>query len=115
MYVIGCFGALPGCEPKMMLWSFDPATSEWKRLASMPEGIHHPGFATVGNKLYSIGGVTVAGPAGGRRAARVPSGSVWLCHIGPEAGAQGSPVPTPGGARARTATGATDYPVGRRR
>src|SRR6266478_3544418 len=56
MYVLGGLGAFPSWEPKMMLWSFDPATSEWKRLASIPEGIHHPGFAAVGGKLYSIGG-----------------------------------------------------------
>jgi len=71
MYVLGGLGAFPGWEPKMMLWSFDPATSEWKRLASIPEGIHHPGFATVGSKLYSIGGFTIARPAGGGRALRL--------------------------------------------
>src|SRR3989454_12660974 len=72
MYVLGGLGAFPSWEPKMMLWSFDPATSEWKRLASIPEGIHHPGFAAVGGKLYSIGGFTIARPAGRGPPARGP-------------------------------------------
>src|SRR2546427_7838549 len=65
MYVLGGLGAFPSWEPKMMLWSFDPATSEWKRLASIPEGIHHPGFAAVGGQRDSLGGLTSPRPAGG--------------------------------------------------
>src|SRR3989475_7082687 len=98
MYVLGGLGAFPSWEPKMMLWSFDPATSEWKRLASIPEGIHHPGFATVGNKLYSIGGVTIARPPRGGPPARGASSPVWVFDIPPHARGQGSPVPPPAGA-----------------
>src|SRR5262245_42187448 len=55
LYVLGGLGIFPGWEPKQMLWSFDPASSEWTRLPNIPEGIHHPGFAAVGDKLYSVG------------------------------------------------------------
>src|SRR4051812_20542842 len=54
VYVLGGLGVFPGWEPKQMLWSFDPATSEWTKLANIPEGIHHPGFVAVGDKLYSV-------------------------------------------------------------
>jgi Kelch motif len=64
-----------------MLWSFDPATSEWTRLQNLPEGIHHPGFAAVGGKLYSVGGFTIARPPTGLPA-WVPSKSVWIYDIG---------------------------------
>ena len=47
MYVLGGLCAFPGWEPKMMLWSFDPATSEW-----------------VGGKMYAISGSNVAGGGG---------------------------------------------------
>src|SRR2546426_5059015 len=73
MYVLGGLGAFPGWEPKMMLWSFDPATSEWKQLASIPVGIPHPGFAAVRRKLYSVRRVTLAPPAGARLTDRVPT------------------------------------------
>src|SRR2546422_2687372 len=98
MYVLGGLGAFPGWEPKMMLWSFDPATSEWKRLASIPEGIHHPGFAAVGSKLYSIGGFTIARPAGGRAPGLGPPQSGWVYGRAGHARANGTPAPPPPGA-----------------
>ncbi len=112
MYVLGGLGAFPGWEPKMMLWSFDPATSEWKRFASIPEGIHHPGFAAVGGKLYSIGGFTIARPAGGGLPAWVPSNSVWIYDTAANAWSKGTPVPTPRGALSATAIGTKIYAIG---
>jgi N-acetylneuraminic acid mutarotase len=112
MYVLGGLGAFPGWEPKMMLWSFDPGTSEWKRLASIPEGIHHPGFATVGNKLYSIGGFTIARPVGGGLPAWVPSNSVWIYDTAANAWSKGASVPTPRGALSATAVGTKIYAIG---
>src|SRR3989454_8773561 len=95
MYVLGGLGAFPSWEPKMMLWSFDPATSEWKRLASIPEGIHHPGFAAVGGKLYSIGGFPIARPAGGGLPAWGPPEFGGVYDTPANAGAEGPPLPTP--------------------
>src|SRR2546427_3088747 len=85
MYVLGGLGAFPSWEPKMMLWSFDPATSEWKRLASIPEGIHHPGFAAVGGQRDSLGGLTSPRPGGRGVPARGPS------HFGARAASPGQP------------------------
>src|SRR3989441_11524046 len=112
MYVLGGLGAFPGWEPKMMLWSFDPATSEWKRLASIPEGIHHPGFAAVGGQLYSIGGFTIARPAGGGLPARGPSNSGGVYETAAHPGSKGTPVPAPPGAPSGTAVGAKTYATG---
>jgi hypothetical protein len=49
-HVLGGFGVFR-LGPKQMLWSFDPVSSEWMKLPNIPEGIHHPGFAAVGDKL----------------------------------------------------------------
>ncbi len=35
LYVLGGLGVFPGWEPKQMLWSFDPATSEWTKLPTV--------------------------------------------------------------------------------
>ena len=35
LYVLGGLGVFSGWEPKRMLWSFDPATSEWTRLQNL--------------------------------------------------------------------------------
>jgi len=112
VYVLGGLGVFPGWEPKMMLWSFDPATSDWKKLASIPEGIHHPGFAFVNNKLYSIGGFTIARPGGGGLPAWVPSNSVWIYDIATDKWSKGAPVPTPRGALSATAIGTKIYAIG---
>src|SRR5262245_32426453 len=78
--VLGGLGIFPGWQPKQMLWSFDPATNEWTRLPNIPEGIHHPGFAAVGDKLYSVGGFTIARPATGLQA-WVTYDSIWMYGI----------------------------------
>src|SRR5713226_7830478 len=88
LYVLGGLGVFPGWEPKQMLWSFDPVSSEWAKLPNIPEGIHHPGFAAVGDKLYSIGGFTIARPATGLPA-WVPSKSVWIYDINTKSWSKG--------------------------
>src|SRR5437773_3145716 len=43
MYVLGGLGAVPGWEPKMMLWSIDPATTEGKRSSTTSTSVSSPG------------------------------------------------------------------------
>jgi hypothetical protein len=111
LYVLGGLGVFPGWEPKRMLWSFDPATSEWTRLQNLPEGIHHPGFAAIGGKLYSLGGFTIARPATGLPA-WVPSKSVWIYDIAAQSWSKGPELPTARGALTATADGTRVYAIG---
>ena len=73
---------------------------------NLPEGIHHPGFAAVGGKLYSVGGFTIARPPTGLPA-WVPSKSVWIYHIGSASWSKGPDLPTARGALTATADGTT--------
>ncbi len=97
LYVLGGLGVFPGWEPKQMLWSFDPVSSEWARLPNIPEGIHHPGF--------------VARPATGLPA-WVPSKSVWIYDINAQSWSKGPDLPTPRGALSATAVGTKIYAIG---
>src|SRR5262245_13780709 len=94
-----------------MLWSFDPASNEWTRLPNIPEGIHHPGFAAVGDKLYSVGGFTIARPATGLPA-WVPSKSVWIYDINGKSWSKGPDLPTARGALTATAYENRIYAIG---
>jgi N-acetylneuraminic acid mutarotase len=105
LYVLGGLGVFPGWEPKQMLWSFDPVSSEWTKLP------HHPGFAAVGDKLYSIAGFTIARPATGLPA-WVPSKSVWIYDINAKSWSRGPDLPTPRGALSATAVGTKIYAIG---
>src|SRR2546428_10202217 len=58
LYVLGGLGVFSGWEPKQMLWSFDPASSEWPKLPDIPEGILHPCFLPVGDSRKSVVGFT---------------------------------------------------------
>jgi N-acetylneuraminic acid mutarotase len=111
LYVLGGLGVFPGWEPKQMLWSFDPVSSEWTKLPNIPEGIHHPGFAAVGDKLYSIAGFTIARPATGLPA-WVPSKSVWIYDVNAKSWSKGPDLPTPRGALSATAVGTKIYAIG---
>ena len=111
LYVLGGLGVFPGWEPKQMLWSFDPVSSEWTKLPNIPEGIHHPGFAAVGDKLYSIAGFTIARPATGLPA-WVPSKSVWIYEINAKSWSRGPDLPTPRGALSATAVGTKIHAIG---
>ena len=111
LYVLGGLGVFPGWEPKQMLWSFDPVSSEWTKLPNIPEGIHHPGFAAVGDKLYSIAGFTIARPATGLPA-WIPSKSVWIYDINAKSWSRGPDLPTPRGALSATAVGTKIHAIG---
>lgn len=111
LYVLGGLGIFPGWEPKQMLWSFDPPSSEWTRLPNIPEGIHHPGFAAVGDKLYSVGGFTIARPATGLPA-WVPSKSVWIYDTNGKSWSKGPDLATARGALTATAHENRIYAIG---
>src|SRR5919197_5290564 len=111
LYVLGGLGIFPGWEPKQMLWSFDPTSSEWTKLPNIPEGIHHPGFVAIGDKLYSVGGFTIARPATGLPA-WVASKSLWIYDINAKSWSKGPYLPTPRGALSATAVGPKIYAIG---
>src|SRR5712692_10441997 len=78
----------------------------------MPEGLHHPGLAAIGNKLYVVGGFLIARPTGGGLPAWVPTNSVWIFDLATSAWAKGAPLPTPRGALTATAVGTKIYAIG---
>src|SRR5207249_9657846 len=61
-------------------------------------GVQTCALPIFGGKLYSIGGFTIARPAGGGLPAWVPSNSVWIYDTAANAWSKGTPVPTPRGA-----------------
>jgi len=67
--------------------------------------------ASVGDKLYSIGGFTIARPPTGLPA-WVPSKSVWIYDINAKSWSKGPDLPTPRGALTATAVGTTIYAIG---
>src|SRR5437867_279204 len=112
MYGLGGLGAFPGWEPKQIFFRYDPAANDWSRLPSLPEGVHHPGVAAVGDKIYVMGGFTISRPAGGGLPAWVPTNSVWVFDIAANAWSKGVAVPTPRGALTATAVGTKIYAIG---
>jgi N-acetylneuraminic acid mutarotase len=112
LYVAAGLGAFPGWETKQLLYSYDPATNEWRQLPALPEGIHHPGFAAVGNKLYLIGGFGIARPKDGTLPAWVPVNTVLIFDLATNTWSKGTPMPTARGALTATAVGTKIYAIG---
>jgi N-acetylneuraminic acid mutarotase len=112
LYVAAGLGAFPGWETKQLLYNYDPASNEWRQLPSLPEGIHHPGFAAVGNKLYLIGGFSIARPKDGTLPAWVPVNSVLIFDLATNTWSKGTPMPTARGALTATAVGTKIYAIG---
>lgn len=112
LYVAAGLGAFPGWEPKHMMWSYDSAAQQWRKLAPLPGGIHHPGFAGVGTKIYVIGGFDISRPADGSLPAWVPTNAVWIYDTAADRWSQGAPMPTPRGALTATAVGTKIYAIG---
>lgn len=58
VYVVGGFGqgAGGGLTVEAIVDEYDPAKDQWRTVAPLPMGVHHPASASVGGKLYVMGG-----------------------------------------------------------
>jgi hypothetical protein len=77
---------------------YDPATDAWQAGPELPEPLHHTAVATLGDRVYVIGGYAIEG---GRW---VPRAEVWRLGPGDEAWRPGPPLGTPRGALAAAST-----------
>jgi N-acetylneuraminic acid mutarotase len=85
---------------------YDPETDAWHAGPDLPEPLHHTAVATLGDRVYVVGGYAVEG---GRW---VPRAEVWSLGPGDEAWRPGPPLGTPRGALAAAATGGGIVVVG---
>lgn len=87
LYVIGGFttGFLSLWNPVDSAYRYDPATDTWEELAPMPTARGALGVATVGGKLYAVGGIGEQGNSDAVEAYD-PSTNTWSSK---------APLPTP--------------------
>jgi N-acetylneuraminic acid mutarotase len=57
--------------------SYDIRSNRWQRLADVPLAVHHTGMATVGGRIYVIGGATGTSTPSDRVFAYDPVGNTW--------------------------------------
>jgi N-acetylneuraminic acid mutarotase len=94
IYLVGGFGPGQGgsaSAPRTML-VYDPAGNRWSAGGEIPEGVNHAGFASVGGKLYIVGGF--------REASFSPTGAVRIYDPATRAWRDGASMLTPRGALA---------------
>jgi N-acetylneuraminic acid mutarotase len=65
IYVVGGFnepglGSLTRLAVSDALEEYDPAANRWATRAPLPKGLHHAAAASVGNRLYVVGGFTAS-------------------------------------------------------
>lgn len=94
VYLLGGFG--PGARrraaaPRTML-AYDPRADRWAGAGEIPEGVNHAGLASVGDKLYLVGGF--------RENTFSPTGAVRIYDPVSRSWLDGAPMPTPRGALA---------------
>ncbi len=106
LYVVGGFttGFLSLWNPVNSVFRYDPAEDTWEELASMPTVRGALGVATIGGKLYAVGGI---GGQGNSDAVEVydPSAHTWT---------RKTPLPTPRDHLAVAAAGDRLYAIGGR-
>ncbi|MGH7164577.1 MAG: Kelch repeat-containing protein [Nitrospiraceae bacterium] len=100
IYVVGGFnepglGNLTRLAVSDALEEYDPAANRWATRAPLPKGLHHAAAATVGNRLYVIGGFTAS-----LFSLWQPLASVYLYQPETDAWIERAPMPTPRGALA---------------
>jgi len=94
IYVIGGFRAEPVGDPSAprAMFAYDPGADRWTTVGEIPEGVNHAGFATVGGKLFIIGGF--------RDNTFTPTGAVRIYDPSTRVWQDGAPMLTPRGALA---------------
>src|SRR5262245_22471739 len=104
IYAVGGIAQL-GITPALQV--FDPAASEWSRLASAPQGRHHAAMAALGGRLILTGGFDNL-PFGADDAAD----ETWIYDPGQDSWRSGPPMPGRRGAHAVAVSGARVFVVG---
>lgn len=94
IYLVGGYGLGEGrrpSAPRAML-VYDPLSDRWSDAGEIPEGLNHASAATVGGKIYVIGGF--------REGSRSATGAVRIYDPAQRTWRDGAPMPTPRGALA---------------
>jgi len=90
--VIGGFGETG--DPLAMVEFYDPRENRWSPRAPLPEPLHHPAAAAVGDRLFVVGGYT------GGRLRWTPSAAVYEYDFSRDAWMTRAEMPTARGALA---------------
>jgi N-acetylneuraminic acid mutarotase len=104
VFVIGGFG--PGAEPVATVEAYDPATDRWEPRAPLPASVHHAAAATVGDRLFVVGGY------GGGRVQWEAQPTVLEYDAGRDRWDVRAPLPTPRGGLAVAVLGGRLHAVG---
>jgi N-acetylneuraminic acid mutarotase len=98
IYLLGGFGepADPEADERppapRTLWVYHPTEDRWEEAGEIPNGTHHAGFVSVGDRLFLVGGY--------RENTFEPTGQVHIYDPGTGVWTEGTPMPTPRGALA---------------
>ena len=100
VYVVGGFnepglGNLTRLAVSDALEEYDPAANRWATRAPLPKGLHHAAAASVGNRLYVVGGFTAS-----LFSLWQPVASVYAYQPATDAWVERAQMPTPRGALA---------------
>lgn len=100
IYLLGGFaepalGNLTSLTVSNLVEEYDPATDRWNHRTPLPIGLHHAGAATVGGKLYVIGGFTTS-----FFSVWQPVASMFIYDPVADRWTEGAPMPTQRGALA---------------
>ncbi|TKS59193.1 MAG: galactose oxidase [Nitrospira sp.] len=112
VYVVGGFSE-PSLSNLMNLAvsdtveEYDPSTNRWATKAPLPIGLHHAGAASVGDRLYIIGGFTKS-----LFSVWQPVASVYMYNPEADSWAERAPMPTKRGALAVVQLGGKLFAIG---
>lgn len=112
VYVIGGFNE-PSLSNMMNLAvsdaveEYDPSTNRWTTKAPLPIGLHHAGAASVGGRIYVIGGFTKS-----LFSVWQPVANVHMYNSETDSWTERAPMPTPRGALAVAELGGKLFAIG---
>ena len=112
VYVVGGF-AEPSLSNVMNLAvcdtveEYDPSTNRWATKSPVPVGLHHAGAASVGDRLYIIGGFTKS-----LFSVWQPAASVYMYNPETDSWVERAPMPTKRGALAVVPLGEKLFAIG---
>ncbi len=102
-----------GQDPKSaamgIFWKFDPASGQWAKLPSNPVPVHHAAAASIGSKMYVVGGFRI--PDSGK-GGWFPENKLWMFDLDTQTWTRLPDMPTPRGALAATVADGKIYVIG---
>ncbi len=112
IYLLGGFaeptlGNLTNLTISSRVEAYDPATDRWSDKPPIPTGLHHAGAASVGGKLYLIGGFTKS-----LLSVWQPVATVFIYDPATDRWTEGTPMPTQRGALAVTESDGKLFAIG---